>query len=78
MNEAPDDALSQCEWILGQLKAGRALTDMDCRLGFGIGRTAARIRNLREQDYQIVTEIVRVPKSNGRMARVGMYRMEGV
>lgn len=75
MNEAPEDALSQCEWILSQLKAGRALTDMDCRLGFGVGRPAARIRNLREMGHQITTDMVKVQKANGRAARVGMYRL---
>lgn len=75
MNESPDDALSQCEWILSQLKAGRRLTDMDCRLGFGIGRPAARFFDLRNMGHQIVTDIEPVTKANGKTARVGVYRL---
>lgn len=75
MNEAPEDALSQCEWILSQLKAGRQLTDMDCRLGFGIGRPAARFFDLRALGHQIVTDIEPVAKANGKTARVGVYRL---
>ena len=75
MNNAPESALSQREWILAQLKAGRSMTDMDCRLGFGVGRPAARIGELREQGHNIITDLVEVRKANGRIARVGMYRI---
>lgn len=75
MNEAPEDALSQCEWILSQLKAGRKLTALECLREFGIFRTAARIENLRALGHQIVTDIEPVAKANGKTARVGVYRL---
>jgi hypothetical protein len=76
MNQLPDEAMSQCDWILSQLRAGRILSDADCRFGFGVGRPAARIKNLRDMGHNIITDMVPVEKRNGRKARVGVYRLE--
>jgi hypothetical protein len=75
VNEAPESALSQREWILRQLKAGRFLTFMDCLREYGIGRTAARVGELRDQGHNIITHKVDIEKANGRKARVGVYRL---
>jgi hypothetical protein len=74
-SDLPEDAMSQCEWILSQLRAGRILSDADCRFGFSIGRTAARIKNLRDRGHNIITDMVSVEKRNGKTARVGVYRL---
>ena len=76
-NQLPDDAMSQCDWILSQLKAGRALTALECTMGFGVGRPAARVGELRNLGHNITTELVPVDKANGRKARVGVYRLAG-
>lgn len=75
MNEVPDEAMSQRDWILTQLKAGRSLTALECAMNFGIGRAAARVGELRDQGHNIITDRVGVDKANGRKAWVGVYRL---
>lgn len=77
MNEAPESAQTQREWILTQLKAGRCLTALECGLEFGVGRPAARVGELRDSGVRIETDMVPVEKANGRKARVGRYRLAG-
>ena len=77
MNDIPESAQTQREWILTQLKAGRALTALDCSLEFGVGRPAARVGELRDSGIRIETDMVPVDKANGRKARVGRYRLAG-
>lgn len=77
MNQPPESTISQNEWLLSQLRAGRKLTALDCLREFGIFRAAARIENLRQLGHQIVTERAAVVKGNGKAAKVGVYHLAG-
>lgn len=50
---------SQCEQILTDLKAGREITPMDALRDYGCLRLAARVGELREAGYRIMTDTVK-------------------
>lgn len=49
---------SQSENIIRYLKAGECITHIEALNLFGCARLAARIKELREQGYNIITETV--------------------
>ena len=57
--------MTQTEWILGRLKEGSHLTQMDALNGCGCFRLASRINDLRRAGHDIVTENRTLP--NGKV-----------
>lgn len=62
---------TQSEQILNALKEGRSLTPLDALQEFGSMRLGARIYDLKQAGYNIVTEMV--TKNNKQFAS---YRLE--
>lgn len=62
--------MSQSEWILKQLRAGRSLNALDALSGCRCFRLAARIDDLRAAGHNIVTTMV---TNNGK--RYGTYTL---
>jgi len=57
--------MTQTEWILGRLKDGGHITQMDALNGCGCFRLASRINDLRNAGHDIVTEHRTLP--NGKV-----------
>jgi hypothetical protein len=49
--------MSQKETLLKHLLAGKTITPLKAMMVYGIGRLAARVRDLREEGHNIVTTI---------------------
>ena len=67
--------IAQRDAILADLKSGLLLTPLDALRRYGCSRLAARVRELREAGYPIVSTLQAMPTANGHMARVAVYRM---
>jgi len=67
--------VTQTEMVLKHLKAGHALTQLEATIQFGIGRLAARIKELKLAGYLIVSEMIEVDKASGGKANVARYSM---
>jgi len=63
--------MTQAEQILKALKKGRKLTPLDALAEFSCFRLGARIFDLKERGYNIVTKMVE--SSNGK--RFAQYRL---
>lgn len=63
--------MSQCDRIANHLKAGRAITALEALERFGCMRLAARIADLRERGWEIVSE--RIERNGKKFCR---YRMQ--
>lgn len=66
---------SQCAYVLRVLERGRTLTAQQAIREYGIGRLAARVRDLRKDGYDISTAMTPVVKANGKETRVARYFM---
>lgn len=64
---------SQESQILKALKKGRRITPLDALMEWGCMRLSARIYDLREQGYMVMTEIVATAK-NKHVARYYLER----
>lgn len=64
---------TQCALIARHLKSGKSITQSDAERLMGVGRLAARVRDLKDDGMCIDREMVRVRKSNGEEARVARY-----
>lgn len=71
MNLVNHSAKSQCAQILFALKHGRKFTSLDGVRWFGTTRIGARIKDLREEGYNIITTMV---CENGK--RFAVYSMK--
>ncbi len=60
---------SQTEKILKYLKTGHTLTHLQAEALFKITRLAARVNDLRNKGYIIITETIKSPSSEARYAR---------
>jgi hypothetical protein len=69
------DRDSQCAYILRVLERGRTITAGQALKGFGIARLAARIKDLREEGYDITTAMVPVTNRHGKQTRIARYFM---
>ncbi len=71
--------MTQNEWVYTQLKLGRTLTAMDALMEHGVGRLAARIKNLEDPEGEYGCIIRHIPKTvvkrDGTKTRVMSYRM---
>lgn len=66
--------MTQCEQVLGALKAGESLTTLDALSRFGVMALSQRITDLRREGHPIKSETVKLP--NGK--RVARYSMEAI
>lgn len=66
---------TQRDAILDDLKSGLLLTHLDALRRYGCSRLAARVLELREAGYPIITQRVTMPTAHGHSARVAVYRM---
>lgn len=66
--------MSQCERVLSRLRRG-PLTSMQAEVELGVGRCAARVKDLREQGHDIHTEMATVINRFGEECRIGIYRL---
>lgn len=66
--------MTQAQRILAHLKAGGTLDPMTALREFGTNRLAARILELREAGYGIVTQRTKVRTRNGE-ATIAVYRL---
>jgi len=64
--------MSQTEQILEHLKSGKEITPMDALVNYGCFRLGARIYDLRQQGYDIESEL---KQENGKQYAV--YRLGG-
>lgn len=65
-------AQSQKDVLLKHLLAGKTITPMKAMMVYGIGRLAARIRELREEGHNIVTAL----KEDERGHQYAEYRIQ--
>lgn len=63
--------------ILDHLKKYRTLTSMEAFELYGITRLSARIKELREMGYNIVTLMVDDTNRYGEIVRYGKYVLKG-
>jgi hypothetical protein len=63
---------SQTALIKGWLLNGRSITQMDALNMFGCFRLAARIANIREEGFDIVTDMITV--NDKRVANYRLYK----
>ena len=63
----------QTKKVLGWLQAGNTITAMQARKLFGIDRLAARIGEIRDAGYDVVTTMIRVRNKK----TVGRYSIGG-
>lgn len=66
---------TQARQVLEHLRRGHTLTALEALRLYGIGRLAARVRDLREQGYMIEAMTIAVVKANGRAAHVASYSL---
>ncbi len=65
--------LTQNEWVLNKLLTGQRLTPKKAMDRYGIGRLAARISDLRKQDWCIQTRRKAVKNRFGQPCYVAEY-----
>lgn len=66
---------SQKELVLDYIETHGSITPLEAEIHIGCLRLGARIWELRDEGYNIVSEIVEVPTRHGGKARVARYRM---
>ena len=66
---------TQTAWLFDQLLKGRTVTPQDALQFAGSMRLGARVFELREMGYPIITTTVAVPVRFGRTAHVAAYKM---
>ena len=68
--------MTQCEKILGFMQTHkRGITPLQAMNHFGCMRLSSRIHDLREQGYNITSDIVEVKNRYGEKCRVSQYRL---
>ena len=66
---------SQKEMVLEYIQRNGAITDMDAVYELGVHRLSARIADLREDNYNIVTNMVSCKNRHGKTIRYGEYTL---
>lgn len=69
---------SQRRQILQRLKRGYTLTPIQALDYYGSMRLGARIKELRDQGYDISTTMIKIKGTDGAVKRVAKYRMESI
>ena len=76
--KAQEPSLSrQCERLWNHLKQGKGINPLESWQQLGIYRLSARILDLRDDGYDIHTDIIEVRSSWGDKARVANYNIGG-
>ena len=65
--------MSQCDDIQRHLDKGKKLTAMTALRDMGVFRLAARIRDLRERGYPVITTIRVITTQRGTEAKIAEY-----
>ena len=68
--------MSQNQQILDYLSSGKKLTSLDALNLFGCNRLAARINDLKQNGFNIESEMIDVECNHGHTARVACYSMK--
>ena len=71
------DKQNQCSMVLGHLEKYGSITHLEAISQYGIARLAARISDLKRQDYDIVSEPATHKRRDGRVVHFSRYRLEG-
>ena len=69
--------MTQREMILKHLKRYGKITDVQAFNNFGIRRLGARVFELREQGYPILTKMTTKPNRYGKNVSFATYILEG-
>lgn len=67
--------MSQASTVLAHLKSKGNLSQLQALRLYGIGRLAARVKDLRDGGVEITTERRPVKTRGGRTAMVAVYKM---
>lgn len=68
--------MTQCEMIIKYLRQHRTITPIQAEDNFGIMRLGARIWDLRDIGYPIITETVKAKNRYGKKIIYAKYRLE--
>jgi len=68
--------MTDCEWILSELRKGRGLTAWDCIRERGCTKLNSRISDLRRKGFEIKTEMVNGTNRRGEHVHYAVYRLE--
>ena len=63
--------------ILNHFKKNGSITSMEAFQNYGITRLSARIKDLRDMGYDIVTHMVESPNRYGEITRYAKYVLRG-
>lgn len=66
--------MTQCEMILAFMANHGSITQLDAEK-FGCRRLASRVCDLKKQGYGIISRLVDVQCSDGRIVKVARYEM---
>lgn len=66
--------LTQCEMVLAYIANNGHITQLDAET-FGCRRLASRVHDLKKQWYDIISRLVDVQCSDGRIVKVARYEM---
>lgn len=64
---------SQCKRILEYLRNHKSITPIDALASIGCFRLSARIKDLRDEGYNILTEMVTEENEKGEVKRYARY-----
>lgn len=65
---------TQCDQVLAYIETHGAITQLDAEK-FGCRRLASRVCDLKKQGYGIISRLVDVQCSDGRIVKVARYEM---
>lgn len=68
--------MTDCEWILEQLRKGRELTVWACIQERGCTKASNRIGELRRKGYKISSRLVTGKNRRGQSVHYSVYRLE--
>lgn len=68
--------MTQNQKVLEYMSMYGSITPLEAMRDLGVYRLSARISNLKEDGYSIITDIVAVPNRYGGKSRVASYRLK--
>ena len=69
--------MNQLEKIINYIDEHGSITQREALNFCGCGRLASRICDLKQADYKIKTELIKVKNADGSTSRVACYSWEG-
>lgn len=67
---------TQTKVLLEHFQAGKSITPIEALVQFGIYRLSARIKDLRDDGHEIVTDMVTSVNARGEKKRYARYYMK--